>query len=65
MSIFIFFIYFFLFFSRYQDCRADLYQIFQEDEKIVICHKNTLGCMAGLTLALACVAAGGQLVGIQ
>jgi len=25
----------------------------------VIWHKNTLGCMAGLTLALVCVAAAG------
>jgi len=28
-------------------------------------HKNTLGCMAGLTLALVCVAAASLLVVIQ
>ena len=28
-------------------------------------HKNTSGCIAGLTLALICVAAAGQLVVIQ
>jgi len=30
-----------------------------------IWHKNTFGCMAGLTLALICVAAAGLLVVIQ
>ena len=43
MSIFIFLFIYLFFFSQYQDCRADLHQIFQEGGKMAIRRKKYRG----------------------